>query len=84
MLEEKIIKLMVCPETKQGLSLADESLSGKINDLINANSIKNRGGAAITQPVDALLLREDGQVAYVIREGIPVMLVEDSIQLDFE
>ena len=32
--------------------------------------------------LDAAFLREDGQVAYPIREGIPVLIAEEAIALD--
>lgn len=32
--------------------------------------------------VDAALLREDGRIAYPIRDGIPLLVIEEQVKLD--
>ena len=48
---------------------------------VEGGRLRNRGGQAVTQPIDEGLVREDGKVLYPIDDGIPVMLIEESIEL---
>ena len=78
---QDLLDILVCPETKQPVKLADEALISKINQQIEAGSLRNRGGDTVSSSIQEGLLREDGQILYVVDDGIPVMLVEESIQL---
>ena len=39
------------------------------------------GGEKVSEPMEAALVRQDGEIAYPVREGIPQMLVEEGIGL---
>jgi uncharacterized protein YbaR (Trm112 family) len=54
----------------------------KLNEAIRAGTLKNKGGQPVTEPVQGALVRQDGKVAYPVREDIPVMLVEEGILLE--
>jgi uncharacterized protein YbaR (Trm112 family) len=77
----ELLEILVCPETRQPLAQADASLLTKLNAEIEAHSLRNRGGEAVAKPIEEGLLREDGKVLYVVDDGIPVMLVEESIEI---
>jgi uncharacterized protein YbaR (Trm112 family) len=76
-----LVEILVCPETKQPVSLAPPELLARVNERIRAGTLRNRGGQAVTQPLSEGLVREDGHVLYPVDDGIPVMLVEESIEL---
>lgn len=78
---EELLEILVCPETKQRVSLAADEIIRQINTRISAGELRNRGGDPISKPVDEGLLREDGKILYIVDDGIPVMLVEESIEL---
>lgn len=78
---EELLEILVCPETKQRVSLAADDIISKINIRISAGDLRNRGGDPINKPVSEGLLREDGRILYIVDDGIPVMLVEESIEL---
>ena len=40
-----------------------------------------RGGEPVEKELTEALIREDGQVLYPVDEGIPVMLIDESIEL---
>jgi uncharacterized protein YbaR (Trm112 family) len=82
MVDPELLNLLCCPETHQGLRLADQALLGKLNQKINAGAVRNRGGHMVSQQLVAGLLREDGRVLYPVRNDIPVMLVEEGIGLE--
>ena len=78
---QELLEILVCPETRQPVALASAELIGKLNAQIEAGSLRNRGGETVAGPIEEGLLREDGKVLYVVDDGIPVMLIEESIEL---
>jgi uncharacterized protein YbaR (Trm112 family) len=79
MVDKELLDILCCPETKQSVALAGGDVVKKINEGITAGKITNRGGTAVKDPIDAGLLREDGKYLYLIREDIPVMLIDEAI-----
>jgi uncharacterized protein YbaR (Trm112 family) len=78
---QELLDILVCPETKQPVALAGENVLAKVNSEIEAGRLRNRGGDQVATPVSEGLVREDGRILYVVDDGIPVMLVEESIEL---
>ena len=78
---QDLLDILVCPETKQPVKPASDELLARINEQIEAGSLRNRGGDTVSNAISEGLLREDGQILYVVDDGIPVMLIEESISL---
>ncbi len=76
---KELLDILVCPETKQPVSPASDALLAKLADDIHAGGVRNRGGTQLDEPPTEGLVREDGKILYPVDDGIPVMLVEDSI-----
>jgi uncharacterized protein len=81
LVDQALLDILVCPETKQPLSVADAELLARLNASIQAGSVTNRGGDVISAPLDEGLVREDGTVLYPVRDDIPIMLIDESIPL---
>ena len=81
MLDKELLEILVCPETKQDLTLADEALVEKVNARIAKGDLNNRSGQKVEAAIDAGLVRSDKQYLYIIRDDIPVMLIDDAIAL---
>ena len=81
MIDQELLAILVCPENKESVSVADQTTIDAINAAIQKGELKNRGGEAIKNAIDGGLVRKDGKVLYPIRDEIPVMLVEESISL---
>ncbi len=77
----ELLEILVCPESKQPVRLADASVLKQVADAIAAGTLRNRGGDAVTKPITEGLVREDGKILYPVDDGIPVMLIEESIEL---
>ncbi|MFV2066606.1 MAG: Trm112 family protein [Pirellulales bacterium] len=84
MISRQLLDVLVCPETHARLDLAEQSLIDRINQRIEAGEIINRGGEAVTGPIHAGLVREDGRVLYPVIDDIPIMLIDESIELGAE
>ena len=82
MVDPELLKILVCPENKTPVALADEELLGKANAAIAAGTLKNRGGSVVETKIDGALVREDRQYMYAIRDDIPIMLIDEAIPLD--
>lgn len=80
-LDQELLKILVCPETHLPVSLASPELVEQLNARIVAGTIKNRHGALVADKVDGALVRSDGKVLYPVREDIPIMLVDEAIEL---
>jgi uncharacterized protein YbaR (Trm112 family) len=78
---QDLLDILVCPETKKPVALADEATLGAVNEKIRSGELRNRGGTKVEKELSEALLREDGKVLYPIDDGIPVMLIEESIEL---
>jgi len=81
MIDAELLKIMCCPETHQELRPAEPGLLNKVNEQIEAGTLKNRAGQAIKEKIDDGLVRTDGKYLYPLRRGIPVMLVDEGVPL---
>ena len=81
-IDKDLLAILCCPETKQDVSLAPETLVRQLNDRITKGELKNKGGHAVSEKLDGGLLRADKKILYPIREDIPVMLIEEGIIVD--
>ncbi|HMO01778.1 MAG TPA: Trm112 family protein [Oligoflexia bacterium] len=81
MINKDLLEIVVCPATHQKLFLASGQEIEKINQLISEKKIKNVAGKTIEQKTEGILIREDRKVGYPVREGIPVLLIEEGLEL---
>jgi uncharacterized protein YbaR (Trm112 family) len=80
-IDADLIEILVCPETRQPVSLAPAETIAFINAEIDAGRLRNRGGETLEKHIEEGLLREDGRILYVIDDSIPIMLIDQSIEL---
>jgi len=81
-IDPELLAILVCPETHQSLALAAEAEVARVNERIASGAQRTVAGAEVLEPVDGGLVREDGRVLYPIRQGIPVLLVEEGLVLE--
>ena len=82
MLDPELLEILVCPETRTPLRMADDDLLKALNRAVEGGAVLNRRGELLTDPVTAGLVREDGAVLYPIRDGIPIMLIAEAVPVD--
>lgn len=82
MVDQELLDILVCPETKQPVRLADEALLARLNAAIARGGVMNRGRQPVTELVREGLVREDGLLLYPVRDDIPIMLIDEAIPLE--
>ena len=80
-ISSKLLEILACPETHQPLFLADDSFVSQLNAQIQSNAVRNRNNEVVAAPCNGALIREDKRVAYLIRDDIPMLLVEEGIPI---
>ena len=81
-IDQQLLDILACPETKEPVALADETLIAKLNTAIEAGTLRNRAGEQVTEKIDGGLVREDHKYLYPIRDDIPIMLIDEGIPLE--
>jgi len=82
MVNPDLLDLLVCPETKQTLMVADADILDRVNQAVEGKSLVNQGGDRVKGRIEEGLVREDGKVLYPVKNDIPVMLLDEAIRLD--
>ncbi len=76
---DSILPILQCPKSRQPLTLATRAEVEALNAAISAGSLTNSGGRAVTEPVEAILVAADRGCAYLVRDGIPILLPEEAV-----
>jgi uncharacterized protein YbaR (Trm112 family) len=79
--DPELLAILRCPESLQPVRLAEDSLLQRLQDLARQGSLQNLQGEKVAPDFEALLVRQDGTRAYLVRDGIPVMLIHEAMAL---
>lgn len=82
MLDPELLDMLCCPETRADLTLATAAELATLNRAIAEGRVKNRAGTAVTESISDALIRADRKVAYLVRNDIPVMLIDEAVPLE--
>ena len=81
MIDKDLLSILACPETHQPLREASVDDLASVNQRIAAGGIENVGGKPVADSLEAGLVREDGKRIYPVKDGIPVLLIDEGINL---
>ena len=80
-IDPQLLDILVCPDSKQPVAMAGAEVLERLNAAVSAGSAVTLGGEPVADAVAEGLLREDGRILYPIRDGIPIMLIDESIDV---
>lgn len=79
MLDSRLLDILRCPDTRQSLVLASAQQLSELNQKIAHGLLRNQAGRTLSMPLEAALVCQDGSRIYPVVDGIPVMLLDESI-----
>jgi uncharacterized protein YbaR (Trm112 family) len=80
-MDKRLLDIICCPATRLPLELLDAERLSRLNAAIAAGTIKNHGDASVSGTVAEALVTRDGRLAYPVRDGIPILLEDECIDL---
>lgn len=78
-MDRKLLDLLVCPTTRQPLSLLDSRGLQALNAAIAAGGVLRGDGGTQAEALNEALVTRDRKTVYRVDDGIPVLLAEESI-----
>jgi uncharacterized protein YbaR (Trm112 family) len=73
---DSVLPLLRCPVSKLPLTRRDATL---LNAAVARGGVCNVAGKPVTEPSDEILLAVGGEFAYLVRDGIPILLPEEAV-----
>jgi uncharacterized protein YbaR (Trm112 family) len=80
-IDAALLDILCCPLTQVPLQRMPETKLAELNALIAEKRIKNESKVVVETPLEAALMTRDGKLAYPIRDGIPILLIDQGIAL---
>jgi len=78
-MDKRLLDIMCCPVTKLPLQLLGSEQLATLNTAISAGQVRNHGAEPLPATLTEALVTRNGRLVYPIRDGIPVLLEEESI-----
>ncbi|MES2570234.1 MAG: hypothetical protein V4710_09300 [Verrucomicrobiota bacterium] len=79
-----LFALLRCPETHQTLAIASRKLIDSLEAARLAGALCDQSGNRVEYAIEVGLVRRDEKRFYPIREGLPVLLIGESIALPLQ
>ena len=79
--DPELLAILRCPESLQPVRLAEEAVVQRLLQQARQGALQNLQGSKVPADFEALLVREDGKRGYLVRDGIPVMLIDEAVAL---
>ena len=81
MIDASLVDILRCPESGQRVILAPIGLVQHLESLRLKGTLRNVCNTLVQETIQAGLVRQDGARFFLIRDNIPVMLSEESIEI---
>ena len=78
-MDRKLLDILVCPATRQPLSILETAGLEALNRAIAEGRVKRNDDGVQAESLREALVTRDRKTVYRVDDGIPVLLVEDGI-----
>jgi uncharacterized protein YbaR (Trm112 family) len=79
---KELLEILVDPEKRGPVRLATESELSGLRQAVTSGRAKRRDGKAASESFEAAFLCQQGAVAYVVEDGIPIFLIDERLDID--
>lgn len=81
-MDKRLLTILRCPISHKGLALLQKDKLDQVNAAIQDGAVLNQEGEALSAPLAEALITDDGKRIYPINDGIPVLLEDESINME--
>ena len=78
-MDRKLLDILVCPATRQPLSLLDKAGIDALNRAIAAGGVTRANDTAQAEPLREALVTRDRKTVYIVDDGIPLLDAENAL-----
>ncbi len=78
-MDKRLLDIICCPVTKLPLQLLGSEKLATLNTAISAGQVRNHAAQPLPAALSEALVTRNGRLVYPVRDGIPVLLEEESI-----
>ena len=78
-MDRKLLDILVCPATRQPLSILESAGLDELNRAIAAGGVTRGDGSDQSESLREALVTRDRKTVYRIDDGIPVLLADDAL-----
>ena len=81
-MDKRLLTILQCPVSHKGLSVMNKDTLARVNAAIESGAVVNQDGVTVTAALSEALVTDDGKRVYPVNDGIPVLLEDESINME--